>query len=109
LAMTRLACRVCGWTPMSASTFTVACWTLGSDAFEENGEGELSCLLERPHDQNTVPAPNTSAPLVGSRYSTRLWVAVPEVSTLPQFVLYSVSSGIVVVERSISPAGSKPL
>ena len=94
---------------MSASRFTVACWTLGSAVLDENGEGELSCWLDRPQDQNTVPAPNTSAPLVGSRYSTKLLVAVPDVSMLPQFVLNSVSSSIVVVERSTSPAGWYPL
>src|SRR5262245_57298237 len=83
LAMTRLACSVCGWTPISAKRFTIACWTFGSEVLDENGDGELSCWLERPHDQKTVPAPNTSAPLVGLRYSTRLPVAVPAVSTFP--------------------------
>src|SRR5215472_6127834 len=94
---------------MSASRFTVACWTFGSAVFDENGDGASSCWLESPHDQKTVPAPNTSAPLVGSRYSTRLLVAVPEVSTSPKSVLKAVGSCTVVVERSTRPAGLKGL
>src|SRR5262245_65258881 len=81
LAMTRLAWRVCGWTPISASRFTMACWTFASEVLDENGDGELSCWLESPHDQKTVPAPKTSAPLVGLRYSTRLPVARSEEHT----------------------------
>ena len=47
-----------GWTPMSASTLTVACWTLTSGV-----EPPRSCVPSRPHDHWIVPAPNTSAPL----------------------------------------------
>ena len=35
LAMTRLACSVCGWTPISPKRLTIACWTFGSAVFDE--------------------------------------------------------------------------
>jgi len=66
------ACRVSGCALMSASRFTVACSCTGSSLVARS-----LCTVPRPQDHCTVPAPNTSAPDFGSRYSVRLCVAVP--------------------------------
>ena len=71
-AATSSDCNVAGRTPISASKFTIACCMSGSV-----GVGDRSCSALNPHDQKTVPAPNTSAPLTGSLYKVKLWVAVP--------------------------------
>src|ERR1700738_1530493 len=92
---------------MSANRFTIACCTFGSVVVLLPA-GPASWSAERPHDQNTVPAPNTSAPLVGSRYSPRLWCPGPGTSTFPNWVL-TVGTCRVVEERLTRPAGMKPL
>jgi hypothetical protein len=68
-------CNVAGCTPISAKRFTVACCIFGSGFGVAKLKG-LSWLLFRPHDQSTVPLPNTNAPL-GARYSVMWCVAVP--------------------------------
>ena len=77
LAAASPLCSVLGWMPMSANRFTVACCIAAFAGALPRSWSESS-----PHDHCTVPPPNTSAssptpaPLE-SRYSVRLWVAVP--------------------------------
>src|SRR5262245_2776619 len=59
VAETNPACIVVGCTPISANRFSVAC-CIRSTA----GSWPRSWSLSNPHDHCTVPAPNTSAPLV---------------------------------------------
>src|ERR1700730_19363112 len=93
---------------MSANRFTMACWTFGSGGRGLPKNPESACWA-RPHDHITVPAPKTSAPLVGSRYSTKLWVALPDVSTFPNSVLKACDGVTVVEDRFTMQTGIKPM
>src|SRR5262249_29964746 len=54
VAVTRPACRLPGWQPISAKRLTVACCTRISGAEEPS-----SWLASSPQDQRTVPEPKT--------------------------------------------------
>src|SRR5262249_60137021 len=71
---TRPDCRVPAGTPMSANRFTVACRIRLStvDVLVAKAWSSSS-----PHGHCTVPAPNTRAPLVWSRYRVSEWASVP--------------------------------
>src|SRR6185503_7853086 len=71
VAATSPDCSVPGCAPMSAKRLTVACFIRTSAAVEPR-----SCDESSPHDHCTVPAPNTSAPLLW-RYNDSLCVTVP--------------------------------
>src|SRR5262249_61527657 len=77
------------------------CWSRTSSVV-----GSPTWTVSRPHDHCTVPAPKTSAFETGSRYSTRLWVAVPLPYVLPLSSRYVPSViEMVVDDRSIAPVG----
>src|SRR5262245_46789586 len=70
-ASTRLACRVPGWTPISANRLTMDCCTAALTGavrplvIVESRKGAY--WFDKPQDHMTVPAPKTKAPLVVSR------------------------------------------
>src|SRR6516164_2573471 len=70
-ASTRLACRVPGWTPMSANRLTMACCTAALTGAVSGASPTLApkgaYWFDKPQDHITVPAPKIKAPLVVSR------------------------------------------
>ena len=54
--------------------------------------GSRHVVTTRPHDQKTVRPRTPGAPLVGSRYSTRLCVAVPAPSASAELIIYGTPS-----------------
>src|SRR5882672_10661199 len=96
------SCNDCGWAPMSASRLTVAC-CIARSGFA----GRRSCTASSPHDHCTVPAPNTSAPLL-CRYSVSECVALPGPTLMPKSSTFW-GSTTVVEDMRINPDGRAPL
>jgi hypothetical protein len=101
-AATNPACRLVGWTPISASRLMVPCWIAGI----------APCVLRSwvpssPQPYWMVPALKTNAP-DAARYSLKWWVSVPGAVWLPKSWRIS-GTAATVVDAVICPAGAKPL